>query len=83
MDLEIKKIIDLHKIDLEILEINDGKGSLPNIILKQQQQILFYLLGGLTIISLIFSNCFCQKRITESGIGLLIGMIKKGPELVP
>ena len=39
MDLEIKKIIDLHKIDLEILEINDGKGSLPNIILKQQQQI--------------------------------------------
>jgi len=39
MDLETKKIIDLHKIDLEILEINDGKGSLPNIIHKQQQQI--------------------------------------------
>ena len=51
--------------------------------LKEQQQALIYLLGGLTIISLIFWNCFCQKRITESGIGLLIGMIKKGPELVP
>ena len=51
--------------------------------LKQQQQVLFYLLGGLTMISLIFWNCFCQKRITESGIGLLIGMIKKEPEIGP
>ena len=50
---------------------------------KQQQQVVFYLLGGLTIISLIFWNCFCQKRITESGIGLLIGMIKKGTWVGP
>jgi len=39
MDLEIKKIIDLHKIDLEILEINDGKGALPSIIQKQESEI--------------------------------------------
>ena len=38
MDLEIKKIIDLHKIDLEILEINDSKGALPGIIKKQEEQ---------------------------------------------
>ena len=38
MDLETKKIINLHKIDLEILEINDGKGALPGIIQKQEEQ---------------------------------------------
>ena len=37
MDLETKKIIDLHKIDLQILEIHDGKGALPSIIQKQEK----------------------------------------------
>ena len=38
MDLEIKKIIDLHKIDQQILEIHDSKGALPGIIEKQENK---------------------------------------------
>ena len=39
MDIEIKKIIDLHKLDQQILEINENKGALPNIIKEQEEQI--------------------------------------------
>ena len=39
MDLEIKKIIDLHKIDQQILEIHDSKGALPGIIEKQENKV--------------------------------------------
>ena len=39
MDIEIKKIIDLHKLDQQILEINENKGALPSIIKDQQEQI--------------------------------------------
>tara|TARA_B110000116_G_C16766041_1_gene550862 strand:+ start:158 stop:856 length:699 start_codon:yes stop_codon:yes gene_type:complete len=39
MDLEIKKIIDLHKIDQQIIEIHESKGSLPSIITKQEEKI--------------------------------------------
>ena len=39
MDLEIKKIIDLHKIDQQILEINDSKGALPDLIAKQEVKV--------------------------------------------
>tara|TARA_Y100000814_G_scaffold41796_1_gene26227 strand:- start:1301 stop:1999 length:699 start_codon:yes stop_codon:yes gene_type:complete len=39
MDLEIKKIIDLHKIDQQIIEIHDSKGALPGIIEKQENKV--------------------------------------------
>ena len=39
MDIEIKKIIDLHKLDQQILEINENKGALPSIIKDQEEQI--------------------------------------------
>ena len=39
MDIEIKKIIDLYKIDQEILEINENKGALPSIIKEQEKQV--------------------------------------------
>ena len=39
MDIEIKKIIDLHKLDQQILEINENKGALPSIIKEQEEQI--------------------------------------------
>ena len=39
MDIEIKKIIDLHKIDQQILEINENKGALPSIIKEQAEQL--------------------------------------------
>jgi len=39
MDIEIKKIIDLHKLDQQILEINENKGALPGIIKEQEEQI--------------------------------------------
>jgi len=39
MDIEIKKIIDLHKIDQLILEINENKGALPSIIKEQEAKI--------------------------------------------
>ena len=39
MDIEIKKIIDLHKLDQQIFEINENKGALPDIIKEQEEQI--------------------------------------------
>ena len=39
MDLDIKRMIDLHKIDQQILEIHEGKGDLPNIIEEQENKI--------------------------------------------
>ena len=39
MDLDIKRIIDLHKIDQQMLEIHEGKGDLPNIINDQEYKI--------------------------------------------
>ena len=39
MDLDIKRIIDLHKIDEQMLEIHEGKGDLPNIINDQEYKI--------------------------------------------
>ena len=39
MELETKKIIDLHKIDLRLQEIEEEKGDLPETIKEQQQSI--------------------------------------------
>jgi len=39
MDLDIKRMIDLHKIDQQIIEIHEGKGDLPNIIEEQENKI--------------------------------------------
>ena len=39
MELETKKIINLHKIDLRLLEIEELKGDLPDIIKEQQDDI--------------------------------------------
>ena len=36
MDLDVKKIINLHKIDTRLHEINDEKGGLPEIIDEQK-----------------------------------------------
>ena len=37
MDLDVKKIINLHKIDTRLHEINDEKGGLPEIIDEQKE----------------------------------------------
>ena len=39
MDLETKKIINLHKIDLRLQEIYEEKGDLPEIIQEQKEKI--------------------------------------------
>ena len=39
MELETKKIIDLHKIDVRLSEIEEEKGDLPEIIKEQQRSI--------------------------------------------
>ena len=39
MELDTKKIIDLHKIDLRLQEIEEEKGDLPSIISDQQNDI--------------------------------------------
>ena len=39
MDLDIKRMIDLHKIDQQIIEIHEGKGDLPSIIEEQENKI--------------------------------------------
>ena len=39
MELETKKIIDLHKIDLRLQEIEEEKGDLPETIKEQQKSI--------------------------------------------
>ena len=41
MDLDIKRMIDLHKIDQQIIEIHEGKGDLPSIIEEQEGWLLF------------------------------------------
>ena len=39
MELETKKIINLHKIDLRLQEIEEEKGDLPEIIQEQKEKI--------------------------------------------
>ena len=39
MELETKKIIDLHKIDTRLKEIEEEKGDLPEIIKEQEEGI--------------------------------------------
>ena len=39
MNLDVKRIIDIHKIDLRILEIEEEKGELPSIIQDQEEQL--------------------------------------------
>ena len=39
MDLDVKKIINLHKIDTRLHEINDEKGGLPEIIDEQKEKL--------------------------------------------
>ena len=39
MDLDIKKLIDLHRIDNQILEIHEGKGDLPNLISERENKV--------------------------------------------
>ena len=39
MDLEIKKIIDLHRLDQLILEIEEMKGNLPSLVKEQENKI--------------------------------------------
>ena len=39
MDLDVKKIINLHKIDTRLHEINDEKGGLPEIINEQKEKL--------------------------------------------
>ena len=42
MELETKKIIDLHKIDLRLQEIEELKGDLPLIIKEQQENMVTF-----------------------------------------
>ena len=39
MDLDVKKIINLHKIDTRLQEIHDEKGGLPEIINEQKEKV--------------------------------------------
>jgi len=39
MNLDVKKIINLHKIDTRLQEINDEKGGLPDIINNQIEKV--------------------------------------------
>ena len=39
MNTDMKKIIDLHKIDLRMLEIEEDKGELPGLISEQEEKI--------------------------------------------
>ena len=39
MDLETKKIINLHKIDKQLIKIHDSKEALPSIIEKQENKV--------------------------------------------
>ena len=39
MELETKKIINLHKIDVRLQEIHDEKGDLPELIKEQKDEI--------------------------------------------
>ena len=39
MDLDVKKIINLHKIDTRLQEIHDEKGGLPEIINDQKEKL--------------------------------------------